>query len=1164
MKLFKADSVALQGINLIEASAGTGKTFTLAELYCRLVTEKQLEVSQILVVTYTRAATEELRGRLRQRLVDERQKLSGKDDADPAALRRLKLAIQSFDEAAIFTIHGFCQRALQDFAFESGHFFDMEMVTDEAEIKQAVVDDFWRKQISTTDPAFAQYLLRRKQTPETLLRAVGNLPGKPYLNYLPLPDNDPQKAKQQAETDFSALKQCWQNYSAEVIAIVTDNDLLKANKYRSDWVQNWLQMLADLLGQTELPDEVFEKFSRFTRESLEPALKKGKTLPDHPFWDHAQRFLESHQQLTASRELQLQHLHRELAIYLSDELPRRKLQIKVQAFDDLLLNLQQALHSEQGDKLAARIRQQFQAALIDEFQDTDPIQYDCFNSIFKDSRHPVFFVGDPKQAIYSFRGADIFTYLNAKDAAGQEFNLDTNWRSHPLLVEAVNTLFERRDKPFIYEDIPFYPVKSARENKPALTVSGKTSAPLQFTWLDSEDDKEMSKSEMEARVAASTAGQIALMIQQAELGDVILTEKDGRQRALNGGDIAVLVRSHTQASAIQQALRLRGINSVQQSRENVFESQQAVMLERVLMAIANPGNDSLIATALATPVFAKTALEIFELQRDDNAWLEQVDQFMNWHERWRNAGFIVMLRSLLQALDVQRRLLQQPEGERQLTNLMHLAELTQAYASRRNSTIEAIMAWFAAQRQSGAVTQDAAQIRLESDEQLVKVITIHTSKGLEYPVVFCPFLWHQGKPRQKPAVMTFHRGEHNQACAAFGEPGFSEAEPIAEQEDQAEDLRLLYVALTRARERCIILWGAAKESQKTAMFRLLYGDWDKPDAGRMHQELAALAQQNPDNIILNKADDLPAPMPPQSAQQQLELTPRQFKANIDEPWQIGSFSGLSRGHNIEQPDYDAETVSLDWPQPREATQDRFGFPRGANAGTCLHSLFEHWDFRATGHDWQQMVHKTLGQFGIDAAWAPVVGNWLPAVVKTPLSADNSLSLEKINPEQRLDEMAFFFPVSALTVSRLKQGLTPFVDEMPVLERILPQLSFNAISGFMKGFIDLVFEYDGRFYVADYKSNWLGDKQRDYAPAALTDAMVMHSYPLQYLIYSLALHCYLQTRLPDYDPDTHFGGVYYLFIRGMQPDWGQAGVYFDRPSPALLDALDLCMQEAEDE
>jgi exodeoxyribonuclease V beta subunit len=1217
VSLFSADTVALEGLNLIEASAGTGKTFTLAELYCRLVIEKELEVSQILVVTYTRAATEELRGRLRQRLVDERLKLSQQEGADPKALKRLKLAIQSFDEAAIYTIHGFCQRALQDFAFESGHFFDMEMVTDEEAIKQAVADDFWRREVSTADPEFAHYLLRQKQTPETLLSAVGNLPGKPYLNYLPLPDIDPDNARLQAETDFQSLKQCWLNYSAEVIAIVTDNNLLKATSYRSDWVQNWLQMLVEMLNQERLPDQVFEQLNRFTRERLEPALKKNQTLPDHPFWSHAQRFLESHQKLIASRELQLQHLRRQLAEYLCQELPKRKLQNKMQAFDDLLLNLQQALHGSQGEKLAARIREQFRAALIDEFQDTDPIQYDCFYRLFSGSGHPVFFVGDPKQAIYSFRGADIFTYLNAKRASEREFNLDTNWRSHPLLVEAVNSLFERVEKAFIYDEIPFHPVKSARDNKPALTIDGKAAAPLEFVWLDAEQDP-VNKGDMHAWAAANTADQIVELIAQSNAGKVMLTDKHDNSRPLNGGDIAVLVRSHTQASSIQQALRLRGVNSVQQSRDNVFQSIQAVMLERVLMAIANPGNDSLIATALATPMFAKTALQIYELQQDDNAWLAETDAFVTLHERWRQKGFIVMLRSLMVELDVQRRLLAQPDGERQLTNLMHLAELIQAYASKRNSSIEAILTWFAAQRQSTAATQDAAQIRLESDEQLVKVITIHTSKGLEYPVVFCPFLWHYGKPPQKPAIMTFHRGEDNEACVAFGEPGFTLAEPVVEQEEKAEDLRLLYVALTRARERCIINWGAAKEAQKTALFSLLHGNKDKADAAGMLEDLSQLAAGSPDNIRVQKSEAMTTAQRIIQSDNRAQLQAREFEAEIKKVWQVTSFSGLTRGHSVEQPDYDAETVTLEWPQTPEHRLDRFGFPRGANAGTCLHSLFEHWDFQTTGPESQQLVDKTLNQYGIDSDWTPVVMDWLQAVVKTPLrdpdlqneepssqppqditssptphnvsslrTQNNTMSLrtpagvkqsspelnepsqpdltlEMISPNKRLDEMAFYFPVNDLTVSRLKRALQPFTHTMPVLERVLKQLSFADIQGFMKGFIDLVFEYEGRFYVADYKSNWLGDKAAQYDPAALNEAMVMHGYPLQYLIYSLALHRYLKTRLPDYNPDSHFGGVYYLFIRGMQPDWGQAGVYYDRPSSDLLEALDKAMTEVADD
>lgn len=1161
MKLFDAKSVELRGINLIEASAGTGKTYTLAELYCRLVTEKQLEVSQILVVTYTRAATEELRGRLRQRLVDERQKLSQQDEVDPQVLKRLKLAIQSFDEAAIFTIHGFCQRALQDFAFESGHFFDMEMVTDEQDIKQAVVDDFWRRHISTADSAFARFLLSQKLTPETLLSAVGSLPGKPYLHYLPLPTMDVNAVQQQVDRNFSQLKKRWQQESEQAIATIRDADILNGNKYRKASIEGWIAEMQQLMASQEMPGQLFDKFIKFTRSELEGALKKNKALPELVLWDDCQALYDAMQMLMQGRQLQLQHLHRQLADYLNEELPKRKLQSKVQAFDDLLTNLQQALHGEQGPKLAARIRQQFQAALIDEFQDTDPIQYDCFSSIFGDSEQPVFFVGDPKQAIYSFRGADIFTYLNAKKASENEFSLDTNWRSHKHLVDAVNILFERQHAPFIYDAIPFYPVKAANKGEPGLKVAGQSSPPLEFVWLAAEKEQ-INKGDMGAMAAEITASQIAELIQQSTRGDLILTEKDGQTRPLNGGDIAVLVRSHTQGSAIQQALRAQGINSVQQSRDNVFDSAQAVMLERVLLAVANPGSDSLIATALTTAIFNKTAGQLYDLQHNDSAWLEQVDYFVTLHERWKNSGFIVMLRSLLLELDVQRRLLQQPDGERQLTNLMHLAELVQAYASRRNSTMEAILAWFASQRQASANGLDAAQMRLESDEQLVKVITIHTSKGLEYPVVFCPYLWHQGKPKQKPAVMVFHRGDNNEACAAFGEPGFTEAEPVVELEEKAEDLRLLYVALTRARERCVILWGPAKESDKTAMFRLLHGEQAKVDEAQMRDDIRQLAAMHSQNIAVVNAPQLGAIDSAASSDNKVELSARGFSGTVQPHWRVGSFSGLTRGHNIEKPDYDAGTVLLDLVPPSEPRQDRFGFPKGANAGTCLHSLFEHWDFHSTGEDWQQLISKTLKQFGIAEHWETVVSQWLPEVVTTPLADNRTLNLQAISKAQRLDEMAFYFPVSDLTVERLKNALTPHISSMPILESVLSQLNFEQLEGFMKGFIDLVFEFDGRFYIADYKSNWLGDAMNDYSRPHLDEEMIKHGYRLQYLIYSLALHRYLSLRLPDYDPEQHFGGAYYLFIRGMKPEWGGAGVYFERPPVAVLEALDACMWERE--
>lgn len=1156
---FNVDTVELKGINLIEASAGTGKTFTLAELYCRLVVEHKLEVSQILVVTYTRAATEELRGRLRARLVEERKKLNQKEQADSQAIKRLQLAIQSFDEAAIYTIHGFCQRALQDFAFESGHFFDMEMVADEQELKQAVADDFWRRYVSSADKSFARYLLQKRQNPESLLQSVSSVIGKPYLEVIPLPEMAVEPLQHLFNEQFEHVQSLWWRQRDEAMAVLQDKNLLNGNKYRAASVVGWIAEM-DSLMQAGKEAVLFEKFAKFGHAELTQALKKGQVLPELDLWRACDALLDTHQQLQTARTLQLQQLRQQLAEYLAAELPKRKQQLKLQAFDDLLLNLQQALHGPQADKLIAKIRDQFQAALIDEFQDTDPIQYDCFHTIFANTEQPVFFVGDPKQAIYSFRGADIFTYLKAKHAATHEFNLDTNWRSHPRLVQAVNHLFERVPQPFLYVDIPFYPVKAARPDKACLTVSGQALTPLSWVWMSA--DKPFNVSDMMQNAAEMTADQIATLLNQSATGDVLLTEKDGNERRLNGGDIAVLVRSHKQATTIQQALRARGVNSVQQSRDSVFETPQAVMLERVLMAIAQPSNDSLIATALATPLFAKTALDIYQTQQDEQLWLQQTDFFVSLHEQWQQFGFIVMFRALLAALDVQRRWLAMDDGERQLTNLLHLAELIQAHATRRNNTMEAILMWLASQRQAADKSGDAAQIRLESDEQLVKVITIHTSKGLEYPIVFCPFLWHQSQFNQSPTVMTFHRESDNQACVAFGEPGFSEAEPIVAEEQQAEDLRLLYVALTRARERCVIVWGPVKNVQQSPLFQLLHPEIERIEADQMQQALHDMVSTHNLNMELVNWDMSSPPVLKQVEAVTEVLQARDFQGLIQTPWHIGSFTGLSHGQHMELPDHDAPLLPVETPSS-EPRQDRFGFPKGANAGTCLHSLFEHWDFQQQDEELTMLVDKTLNQYGIETEWSVTVSTWLDAVVTTTLDINTGLTLRQLQPQQRLDEMAFFFPVTHLTVKRLKDTLLPFVGEYPILEPIVKSLHFSDLSGFMKGFIDLVFEHDGRFYIADYKSNWLGVRPENYGKTALDEAMVAHSYPLQYLIYSLALHRYLKTRLPNYDSEQHFGGVYYLFIRGMNKEWGQAGVYFERPSTALLEALDKCMSEVGD-
>ncbi|MDO7711897.1 MAG: exodeoxyribonuclease V subunit beta [Pseudomonadota bacterium] len=1185
MSAFDAKSVPLAGLNLIEASAGTGKTYTLAELYLRLILEKDLAVSQILVVTYTRAATEELRDRLRQKLVDARDALLSPayqrdmlaDIVDAEAIRtasyKLISAIQSFDEAAIFTIHGFCQRVLADFAFESGLRFELELIGDDLDLLQSATDDFWRREVMMADKDLVEYLLTKNETPETLLRSIRNLVGKPYVQNLPVLKMDALRCSEQLEAQFSHVKLIWENEQLAVITTLNDKKVLKAKNYRADWVKNWLLMLEDLLKQPTMPKKLFEQFDRFTPDRLHLALHDGQSLPSLCFWAECELLIEHHQQLQQARALQLQQLRVNLLEFLRESLPEQKLQQQVQSYDDLLINLDQALNGQRGDWLVEELRKQYQAALIDEFQDTDPVQYASFRRIYADSGLPTFLVGDPKQAIYSFRGADIFTYLKAKSRANKEYTLETNWRSHPDLVSAVNGLFKRHANPFIYKDIPFHAVGASRDQTPALDVKNSDPAALQILWAG-DTAKPMSKADLTAMSATVTADEIAQLLNRSYVGDAMLfDEKIKQTRQLTGGDIAVLVRNHRQANAVQQCLQQRGVNSVQQGRDNVFTSGEALLLERVLRAVSEPNNEQRVIAALATQLWNFNASELYQLKDDEAQWNVQLDFFYDLHQVWLKHGFMRVFRQLLVSVAAQQRLLSLADGERKLTNLNHLAELIQAQFRHQNDSIEAILHWLKTHIQSAESNDEAAQLRLESDEQLVKIITIHKSKGLEYPIVFCPFLWDANLRSADDAVISFHKDdESKQACAAFSEPELSHASAGVIVEERAEDLRLLYVALTRARERCVLIWGCAKGQKdgkhvnNSALFSLLHPTLNAMDSPSMFADLREWADTSAGKVSLRTIIEQDVVHYDAASDKGHALTPRTFAGHIQRPWRIGSFSALTKGHDAELPDYDAQTSpeALTVQPVVRSISDRFSFPRGAQAGTCLHALFEYWDFNSQDDEaMQKLVTRTLLQFGFDEKWVTVACQWLGEVLATPL-ADDGLHLGQLTQGQRLDELAFYFPVVDLSVAKLKRNLLPLLADNSPLRAVINRLKFYDLTGFMKGFIDLVFEHEGRFYIVDYKSNHLGNDEADYQSEQLDNAMIAHDYPLQYLIYSLALHRYLQLRIADYDPEHHLGGVYYLFIRGMKSDWKGAGIFYDKPDIELLDGLDRCLQGVSDE
>src|SRR5262245_5401659 len=588
---FRLDAVPLAGLQVIEASAGTGKTRTITGLVLRLVLEHGVAIEDILVITYTVAATEELRERIRALLVTALGALTGgecRDEivaalveglADRAeAARRVRSALADFDLAGILTIHGFCRRALVEHAFETALPFDSELVPDVAELLEEVVDDFWRREITAASPLFVQHLLDEKITPDTLAAAVARHLGRPDLCIAPVAvAADDAAAEAACLAAWAALRAGWPGARADVASLLSDPGL-KQNIYRPASVPTWLRRMDGYL-RAELPGlRGFAQLGNFRASKVAGAWKRDAAPRTQPALDIVERFATALEQTRGALGRRLRALKAALLDDARIRLARRKRETRVQSFDDLLLELRRALAGSRGGALASRLRQRWRAVLVDEFQDTDPAQYDIVRAVWGGGPHPVFVVADPKQAIYRFRGADVYAYLAARADADERHDLTRNWRSDPRLIRATNALFARAGRPFVLDAIPYLPVEGARTGDPLL-IEDEPSQPFRI-WFLSRDDpgKVLPKGLAVHRAARATAAEIARLLRRSAEGKTHVPDPPHAPRALAGGDIAVLVRSHRQGRLVGAALARHGVASVQQADDSVFASPEAEQL----------------------------------------------------------------------------------------------------------------------------------------------------------------------------------------------------------------------------------------------------------------------------------------------------------------------------------------------------------------------------------------------------------------------------------------------------------------------------------------------------------------------------------------------------------------------------------------------------------
>jgi exodeoxyribonuclease V beta subunit len=1158
----------LHGLHLIEASAGTGKTYTITTLFVRLLVEQALPVDRILVVTFTEAATAELQGRVRDRIVatlrmdaeDELAQRLVKDHGDEVVRSHLRQALRDFDECAISTIHGFCSRMLTENAFESGVAYDTALERDEAALYREIASDFWVNRVAGMDPLLVDHLRKQGVSPDSLAELADEVVSQPDRGRVPdaVPVEDVAPLFRERAERAAAM---WRAHRDEIEDLLTNDAGLKRSTYRLDRLAGLLAR-ADAWFASELraPFDIGD-VDKFSTTSLHASVKKSGVPIQHACFDAIDELREA----ATPFDAQVVAFRLELAAYALEEHRRRKQHAATRTFDDMLQRLDEAVVGPGGDRLCRTIRARFGAALIDEFQDTDRTQYRIFHRVYGGSGAPLVLIGDPKQSIYAFRGADVFSYLRAaQDASGRAWTLDTNWRSSPRMIQAVNTLFEGAHNPFVFDDIAFSSVKPQPGAEDSLRVGAAEPAALQLRLLRREGKEGKSGQIVgdwhKRHLPSTIANDVAHLLASR-------TELEGRP--LEASDIAVLVRTNRQALELQVALRARRIPAVLRSDFSVFESPQADELHALLAAVAEPGRTGAVRAALATDLIGLTGDELAALDEDDPRWERWLTRFVRWRDLWDRRGFVRMFRAVLDhPLDgrpLHARLLELDDGARRLTNLNQLAELLHDSATRGRLGIRGLLRWLRRQLDGDGDCGDAAQLRLETDQSAVQLVTVHKSKGLEYPVVYCPYLWNSG---ERGDSVPF--GFHDQDGTPWLDVGSDDLEAHQARclhESLAEAARVAYVALTRAKHLAIILWGGFYGGEKSALAPILHGRTGEPlakvrarlknlDDDEIRADLDALAATADGTIGVSTLDEAPAPPYRPEETEEGELAARIVRRELPLWRRTSSFSGLVADQDDDGRDHDAfaEAASRPKAAPVGPPAHLVGFPGGRRAGSCFHTIYEHASF-ADREDLQQVTAERLGAFGYDAVtWSGPVAEAIGASLATDVGG---FTLAELTKKDRLDELEFVFPAEGAQVSADQiAAVMRLSDAFPdgYLRRVA-DLGFVPLRGFLKGFIDLVFCRHDRWYVVDYKSNRLGDHMAAYDDAAMADEMAHHHYFLQYHLYVVALHRLLRYRIPGYDYERDFGAALYLFFRGMSPANGpRYGVFRDRPRAEMIEAL----------
>ncbi len=1245
MSKFIVMSYPLQGVNLIEASAGTGKTFCIQKIVLRLVLEKNMPIEKILAVTFTEAATAELREKIRSELssamyffdadnpkdIDDpgtREYLKEFKDNDETAQdahSKLRVAILNFDMASIHTIHGFCRRMLNDCSFESGIAFDTELLSDQTRLTKSVLEDFWRKTFYLKSPLLAAAVEMLGINMEKL-SDISNELMKPGI----MPDRiSNEKILTSVESIFKDIVSIWKSDGSRIVEIIKNcADAKMISQSKDNFREDNLEAIAASLDSLVLncgsgvSSQDIKNILMFSESSLKEVRTKKATSNDFSVPSH--KFFQTCEKLNTALPSLALDIKSALYEEIRSELPLRKRSENVQTFDDLLMLLRDAV--SRSPALVKIIREKYGAVLIDEFQDTDPVQYEIFEKVFvaahahsSETASPIFFIGDPKQAIYSFRSADVFTYFKATKGVTSKNMLDTNFRSESRLVENLNSLFMRDDmpefNPFLLGEMNYCRVEASPDskgNRRRLVIEGEDSDAVKICWKSLSEEIGLEDSRKD--VCRSVSAEIARLICLSKDGKAYFLTDGGNRENISPSDFAVLTRSNKEASLIKTALERDHIPAVLQNTGSVFDTEEAWLMEIFLRASADPANSGLLSAALGSRLFEVGAKCLCpdnsdpELKRLYEAWSRR---FQEYNHMWKTHSFMRMFRAFLNerslfpdACNVRRRILNYSSGERTLTNILHIAELLHDAEVSLKLGMQGLLNWLSEQRSDPDEGNDAFLMRLERDDEAVKIMTVHKSKGLEFPIVFCPFVAHRTSKRSKPRSKNFkpdedfvYHDDKSERFMHFNADETGEKYKRLKREDLSEMMRLFYVALTRARNRVYVYGGKIRNIDHTALGYLFCSPSPSGNAGEISEldnYLAEIDNINPrrrtstelvERIEKNLKFKVNYPEPDPNltysyVPENVSLDPseRVFKGSIDSSWKISSFSSLTRSaheldyqNRLEDDDFSAKP-SAERSDATQSSNKTFWelIPEGSSAadlGNCVHKMFEIIDFRSDDNAIMEKILPVLKSYfhrnGIfEHLLEPAVSMIRKSLSKELLLGGERIRLEKIGACDKVSEMEFHYPVERSDLDKMASAFGKYASHPQVRENYPQHLrrncNFAPISGFINGKLDLVFKSGDKYYVLDWKTNLIFENDEEsYSSDSVTSKMISEHYILQCGIYAKALDKLLTKYVSNYDYSANFGGLVYLFLRGFagRTQGGDIdGVFFDRPDRRLMEAL----------